>query len=237
MKFCLRALLVCLLIVGFVPSPADASEVGSDVLSARSRAALEQFVADSGEKRRVEFEETRKPTPLDVPDGNVTFDVSLPSGIRYGSMTPVHVTAVIDGKPYRTRICYYRVHVFDKVVVAAASLFQGREIQAADVKLEEQDVTELGDRYFTKVEDAVGKTVTQYIKPGTVLDRMRVKKPYIVLPRSPVKIVTDVNGVRIETDGTAIQRGAEGDLIKVRNNSSGKVVRARVLDATTVKIE
>ena len=114
---------------------------------------------------------------------------------------------------------------------------QGREIQAADIKLEEQDVTELGDRYFTKVEDAVGKTVTQYIKPGTVLDRMRVKKPYIVLPRSPVKIVTDVNGVRIETDGTAIQRGAEGDLIKVRNNSSGKVVRARVLDATTVKIE
>ena len=66
---------------------------------------------------------------------------------------------------------------------------------------------------------------------------MRVKKPYIVLPRSPVNIVTDVNGVRIETDGTAIQRGAEGDLIKVRNNSSGKVVRARVLDATTVKIE
>ena len=66
---------------------------------------------------------------------------------------------------------------------------------------------------------------------------MRVKKPYIVLPRRPVKIVTDVNGVRIETDGTAIQRGAEGDLIKVRNNSSGKVVRARVLDATTVKIE
>ena len=108
MKLCLRALLVCLLIVGFVPSPAEASEVGSDVLSAGSRAALAQFVADSGEKRRVEFEETRKPTPLDVPDGNVTFDVSLPSGIRYGRMTPVHAKAVIDGKPYSTRICYYR---------------------------------------------------------------------------------------------------------------------------------
>ena len=44
----------------------------------------------------------------------------------------------------------------------------------------------------------------------------------------------DKPGLHIEAQGIALQGGAEGDYIKVRNLDSNKVVKAKIKDESTV---
>lgn len=56
-------------------------------------------------------------------------------------------------------------------------------------------------------------------------------------PGRAVTITCGGSAFRVTTEGTALQKGSAGDLVRVRNNSSGKVLIARVVDATSVALE
>lgn len=53
---------------------------------------------------------------------------------------------------------------------------------------------------------------------------------------STVTLVASVNGLGIEVQGVALQRGGIGDIIKVRNLSSRKVIEGTVIDVGRVAI-
>jgi flagella basal body P-ring formation protein FlgA len=50
-------------------------------------------------------------------------------------------------------------------------------------------------------------------------------------------MVARVNGLGIEVRGVAMQRGGLGDIIRVKNLSSKKVVRAKIIGADRVEID
>ena len=52
-----------------------------------------------------------------------------------------------------------------------------------------------------------------------------------------VTIVAVVNGLAIEAKGMALQRGNRGDIIKVRNLSSKKILSGRVAGVGRVEID
>ena len=52
-----------------------------------------------------------------------------------------------------------------------------------------------------------------------------------------VTIVCHEGLLKITVPGEAIQSGSSGDLVKVRNRTSGKILMARVVDDRTVEIQ
>ena len=53
---------------------------------------------------------------------------------------------------------------------------------------------------------------------------------------APVTIVSRVNGVEVKMDGVALEAGHAGDIIRVKNTSSRKIIRGRIVDEFTVEI-
>ena len=202
-----------------------------------AEAEVEKELSDQGEKRHHTLEVTKVPKILRLPNGNITYDVTIPNGLRYSFVVPVYITVKVNDTPYQQMICYLRIHVYDNVVVAARSLSPNQQLTDADVRLEEREVGNLRARYLTRVDDVKGLVTNRLVREGTLFTKTMLQNPVILEAGVNVDIVADINGVKIKTAGVALQRGRVGQLIRVRNTTSQKVLRARVLDHMTVEVD
>lgn len=205
-------------------------------MEAKARAKLEEMIRDSGEKRRREITLEKSATDMRIPAGQISIDARIPTGVHYARRTPVHVLVSLDGKVYRRAIFYYRVRVYDRVLVASRNLFPNDEIAASDVHVEEREVLGQEDKWLRSADAVIGRQPRALLEAGTVLTETSVVSPYLIEAGADVTIVGEYNGVEVRAAGVALARGRAGQRIRVRNAVSRRVVMAEVIDSKTVKI-
>ncbi len=82
----------------------------------------------------------------------------------------------------------------------------------------------------------IGKVAKRTLLPGRPISPIAVDNPKIVVIGAQVKIVFTEAGLEISAYGMAMQAGAVGDLIRVRNLDSGLMVSGRVLFDGSVRV-
>ena len=87
------------------------------------------------------------------------------------------------------------------------------------------------------VDNVVGKRTTRAIKAGVILRTDMVELPPLVKRGDVVVIIAESEGLKVTALGKAKHRGHRGEKIAVENLDSRKEVFARVLDASTVKVD
>ena len=189
-----------------------------------------------GEKGRREIVLTGQPSAMRCPAGKIELSAKIPREIRYGGITPVYVSVMVDGKLFRRVVCYYRVTIYDNVVVASHDLSLEKQLTADDFRVAEKEIAGRAEEYLTDVSAAVGKVPARVIHEGTAITKNLLQNPLIVEVGAPITIVSNRSGVRITVEGVALSRGREGSIIRVRNNKSRKIMRARIIDANTAEI-
>lgn len=127
-----------------------------------------------------------------------------------------------------------RGHVSAMVAVAAAPIPAGEPLTEAMITLERRDVTLIADALGAP-DAAVGQTSRRSLRPGDVLRAGQLAAPVLVKRGDAVLMVARRDGVEVSTSGEALDSGARGAAIRVRNPSSGQVVRMRVTGAGTVE--
>ena len=90
----------------------------SQKIAGVARQQLELELHKIGESRRHVLTLTSAPGDMRLPAGKIRYEAELPGNIRYGGVQPVHIRIFLNEKLYRRVICYYRVQVFEKVLVA-----------------------------------------------------------------------------------------------------------------------
>lgn len=242
----LAAALFLAFAVGFFPAGGAASAATAPRFTQQVEAAtfqrladekVEALLAELGETRRHEVMLVKPPRDMRLPPGEVTFSAEAPVGLAYNRRTPIYVTAYVDGKPYRRALCYYSIHVYDTVLVAARNIFPESPISEADLRFEERDVSNVRGRPLTDKGEAVGHVVNRLVQAGTLLSENLIKNPIVVESGSHVLIVSHYNGIEVRVSGIALGRGRVGQKIRVRNAASRKVMLGRVVDSTTVELE
>ena len=198
---------------------------------------LEERLAGNGETRRHELKLLRAPQSMRLPEGEVTCEVQLPKIINYGLSTPVNMLVYVDGKLFRRTVCYYKVLVYEQVLLVTQDLGLEHPFTAADVRSEERQVEAASVDYFHSPDEVIGKVPARVLKAGQVLRRNMVQMPVAVEVGTPVDILVDVNGIKVKAEGIALQKGRIGAYIRVKNARSGKFLRGKVIDAHTVQIE
>lgn len=212
-------------------------QISSQKLAGIARQQLELELYKAGEKRRHELTLTRVPGDMRLPAGKLRYEAELPGNLRYGAVNPVHIQLFIDEKLYRRVICYYRVQVFDKVLVAGMDLPLEKVIPQNAVRVEEREVTGGQGRYLSKLEDIAGRVPVRYVHMGQPLEQNMLQNPVVIHSGSPVKLITNYKGVQVSAEGIAMQKGRVGGRIKVRNAHSSRILQGKVIDAATVEIE
>ncbi len=82
----------------------------------------------------------------------------------------------------------------------------------------------------------LGRVAKRTLLPGKPILPIAVDSPRLVTIGSQVKIVFDEAGLTIVAYGAALQAGAIGDLIRVRNQDSGLVVSGRMQPDGSIRV-
>lgn len=221
---------------GMPPEEMYAQELSSEDLERLATDHIEAVLTEGGESRRHTVTAAYVPRPLRLPAGSVACEVTTPNGLRYWGNTAVSINVLVDGAPFRKLTCQFRIHLFDSIVVAARGIQARQTLTAGDLRVEEQEIGASGDKYYTDPAEVVGLVSSRRLSPGQPILRTMAKKPQIIKGGDIVVIVAHVNGVEVKMEGVALGSGREGESIRVRNSTSRKIIRARVIDASTVEV-
>ena len=82
----------------------------------------------------------------------------------------------------------------------------------------------------------VGRMARRSLLPGQPIPTSAVEDPWAVARGAIVKVIIEDNGLSIATYGSAMQSGAAGTLIPVRNTDTGVIIRGIVQPDGTVKV-
>ncbi|RKQ63238.1 flagella basal body P-ring formation protein FlgA [Thermovibrio guaymasensis] len=81
---------------------------------------------------------------------------------------------------------------------------------------------------LSDLKNVVGKVANRDFLPGEVFKSRDLKPNFIVRKGKPVKVVYIRGPIHIELLGIALENGAVGNIIRVKNISTGKILRCRV---------
>ena len=112
--------------------------------------------------------------------------------------------------------------------VAAATIYPGeiiREPMIADADFPDALASAA---YVTSHAQLIGKVARRTLLPGQAIPTNAVGEPKLVTIGAMVRVVYQEDGLTISTYASALQAGAAGDLVSLRNIESGLVVSGTV---------
>ncbi|MBD3669478.1 MAG: flagellar basal body P-ring formation protein FlgA [Gammaproteobacteria bacterium] len=191
------------------------------------RQAVEQAVRDevqiSGPDAKIEVGSLD--TRLRLQHCEQPLDVFFPQGVRGNKLT----VGVRCAEPKRWTIYVSaQIRQLAKVLVAVQHLRRGAVLQQQDFTLKEMDINRLRYGYFTDFNDVSGKRLKRHLNRGAVLTPAAIAVTKLVKRGERVTIVAETDGIAIHAAGEALEDGAMGDIIRVRNLNSKKEIEARV---------
>lgn len=228
-------LLAALIILSLTPR-AFAYTITGVELHAIAMEALENALAERGEYRRHEIFFNQYPTDIKLPEGTVDVKAELPASINYVSLTPVRAVIFVNGRPYRTMSFTATVKVYDAVLVANHDLRVEVPVTASDFHLAEVPID--GRNEFVKEASEVeGLVPHRFVRAGSPVSLSYFQQPVAVNPGQRVTIVVNYRGIRATATGIVMVRGRIGSIVKVKNETSEKILSAKVIDAHTVEVK
>ena len=175
---------------------------------------------------------------LRLPHCREPLQAFLPPGGRLRGGTTVGVRCPesgADAKPWTVYVPA-RIGVRGRVLVTRHPLPRGSRITASDLEYREFDLTTLRRGYFTDQERLVGKILRQALPAGKVVSPEILDRPKLVRRGQEVTILATSGGFEVRMKGQAMMDGASGEIIKVRNLSSRRIVEGEIIAAGTIKV-
>ena len=174
---------------------------------------------------------------LQLPNGRITFKVVPPRNRELLGQIPFSVHFDVNGKFYKRVWATATVEVLAEVVITKKPLGRHKPITEDDIELLKMDLAKLPSGVVTDPEAVLGKRTRRAIGAKTVLRADLVEFPPLVKRGDVVVIIAESSGLKITALGQVKKKGRIGESIPVINFDSKKIIYARVLDSSTVKVE
>lgn len=112
----------------------------------------------------------------------------------------------------------------------------GDKITAEDINFIDVPASKVRDNVITKEEDLIGKTPRRFVQANRPIREQDITTEILVEKGNMVSLVYYTKYMELKASGTALDSGSKGDVIRVKNASSGKVVQGSVEAAGLVKV-
>ena len=230
-RLCLLMLLLfsLMLVPGIVlaqtVSPQDLEQAGKD-----------SIIAKLGNSDDYEITANYVPDEdIPVPDGEISLKGELPYGVHLSGPTVVNVVISANDTAYKGIKLRFTVRKFANVLLAARDITAHELLDKACVRVERRDVGRLTPGYLTDVSQIEGLTVQRLVREGTVLTKWIVTKPILVKRGNIITLVAKSKNMEVTATGQALEDGAAGQMIRIKNLNSQKIVVAQVIDAVSAQ--
>ncbi len=166
-------------------------------------------------------------------------DQGLEAFVPYGR-TPQRASTVgvrCTGEQPWTIYVRMEVEAQTEMVVAARALSRGSRITRKDVRLAPRDAQRIRDAFYQKPERVVGQEVRRGLREGSAITGTDIQPPQLIDRGDQVVIRAGQGGsIEITSRGRALERGREGERVRVENLSSNNEIQGRVTGEGQVRV-
>ena len=174
--------------------------------------------------------------PVRIPAGDYEARVSTSSmgrpGRRRFDVQLVHDGVVLANVPVTAR-----TDAHGAVVVAKQAVPRGTVLGPDDVELVERNAKDVPPDAVTVPEQAIGMETKVALAAAAPLPRTALAPPIVVKKGDPVTMIIDTAAMRLTVAGEALESGAVGSAIKVKNRTSKQALAGKVVAGGVVAIQ
>ena len=153
-----------------------------------------------------------------------------------GGQLPFMITVKVPGAAdTRFRVSAV-VDEYREVPVATRPLLRGSVVGPDDVVMARLSTSYIPKDASLQIGSIVGQALSSNIAFGEVFSRGKLEIPPLITAGSKVTMVVKTALLEATASGIAIESGAEGEDIKVRNEASKKIVIGKVVEAGLVNV-
>ena len=157
---------------------------------------------------------------LDAANGRFDADLRAPAGDL--TVATVHVSG--------------RLKDMLQVPVLSRPMMPGDVVGAQDITWISVDVSQLPPGQVMDASELIGHTPRHPLRAGVALRPVDLEVPLLVHRNDAVMIVLEAPGMSLTAEGRALDNGGKGELIRVVNIQSNRMIDATVLDMGEVGI-
>lgn len=210
-----------------VAAPVEAIQ-SLESISSAARQRLETVARQNwGDDRAAQVEVTvhRLDPRLRLPACSVPLATEIPAAGRPLGSVAVNVRCA---DPAWSLFVPGRVSVHRPVVVMAASRPRGAVLSASDLALEHRELGTLPAGYVADPAELVGKELRRPVQARAVVLPGMARAPELVRRGERVTLQAAAGGIAVHSEGEALNAGALGERVRVRNLSTRRVVEGTV---------
>jgi flagella basal body P-ring formation protein FlgA len=149
---------------------------------------------------------------------------------------PFKVTLFLKGRAAGEGQIRIKIAHFENVLVTSDRIRRQSPITADKYEVERREITRLTERPVLSPADLVGKWARRNISKGQILTSGMLEMIPDVTPGSKVSIQYKTSAFEITALGIVMEPGYRGDVIRVKNSHSRKIIACTVIDETTVQV-
>lgn len=129
------------------------------------------------------------------------------------------------------------IKVYENVIILSRPIQQGEIITRQDLASEKRDVSSLRGDFIIQAEQIENKQAARYTSAGAILGSRSFIEPRLVKRRDKIIISTIQPAFAIRTNGIAMMDGSKGQLIRIKNENSGRIINATVIEPGLVSVK
>lgn len=128
------------------------------------------------------------------------------------------------------------IKLFRPIMVAATTLVRGEELQISDYTLDERDVSNIVNGYITSPDEYHGYLIKRPIRIDQVITPHMLQIPKFVHKGERVLVLAETGSLQVRSSGVALEDGIRGDIIRVRNSASKRIIEGRIVSPGVIRI-
>jgi len=129
-----------------------------------------------------------------------------------------------------------RVDLYDDIAVSKSPLIKGQIIKPEQLSYQKRKISNLQQGYFRRTDSLANYRVKRNLLASSILTTANLEPKLMVSSGQRVTILLKVDGLQIKSSGLALQSARLGQLIKVKNSSSNKIIEGIVSSEGVVNV-
>ncbi|MEE2746445.1 MAG: flagellar basal body P-ring formation chaperone FlgA [Pseudomonadota bacterium] len=129
-----------------------------------------------------------------------------------------------------------RIHKLAEIPVVNRRLKRGDINNKSDIERIENRERNIRPSYIRSEELILGKAAKRFIAAKTPLTGGHIQRPKLIKRGKLVTISLVSAGLRLTTQGRALESGSLGDIVRIRNDKSKKIIEAKVTGANSARV-
>jgi len=186
---------------------------------------------------QVRYEMTGRLDDVSLPAEKFSCSVHGRADDRYLGDSSYVVKFFVNGLPVRQKHVAARIEVLMDVVVANRALRRNEILSPDDIAVTKKWMRSPPYQVFTDPAEVAGKRLCADLWQNMEVRRSMVRENPVVKKGGLVRIVLENEQMSVHTIGRTEEDGSNGQMIRVQNVSSKKIVYGRVESASVVRVE